>query len=90
MARFEGISQDFIDYAQPAMSADALYELGVQYCVGRGDCDIDLIAAHQWFNLAAARGNFEARLRRAELSLEMTKDQIAKAQRMAREWLRAH
>ena len=89
MARFEGTTYDFIDYAQPASTADALYELGVQYCVGRG-CDIDLVAAHQWFNLSAARGNLEARLRRAELSLEMTKDQIARAQKAAREWLRAH
>lgn len=89
MARFEGAVQDFIDFAEPAVTADALYELGMQYCVGRG-VDIDLVAAHQWFNLAAVRGNVEARLRRAELSIEMTKDQISRAQRLAREWLRAH
>lgn len=89
MARFEGVSQDFIDFAEPAVTADALYELGMQYCVGRG-VDIDLVAAHQWFNLSAVRGNFEARLRRAELSLEMTREQIARAQRLAREWLFAH
>ena len=87
MARFEGFAQDFVDVAVPAVSADALYELGVMYCAGR-EVETDLVAAHKWFNLAAVRGNQEAKARRAELSLEMSKQQIAHAQKQAREWLR--
>ncbi len=89
MARFEGFQHEFVEIAAPAVTADALYELGVMYCVGR-EVDLDLIAAHKWFNLAAARGNKEARDRRAELSSEMTRAQIAEAQRQARAWLSVH
>jgi uncharacterized protein len=89
MARFEGFAQDFVETAAPAMTADGLYELGLVYSAGR-DVDADMVAAHKWFNLAAMRGNQEAKLRRMELAHEMSKDQIAAAQRQAREWLRKH
>jgi hypothetical protein len=89
MARFEGFQHEFVEVAAPAMSTDALYELGVLYCAGR-EVGLDLVAAHKWFNIAAARGNKDARLRRSEISLEMTREQISKAQREARAWLAAH
>jgi len=66
-----------------------LVELGLKYCIGR-DVELDLIEAHKWFNLAARRGNRQARVYRSEISEEMTKQEIFKAQRMAREWLRLH
>ncbi len=59
------------------------------YAAGR-DVEADLIEAHKWFNLAAVRGNEEARRYRAELARDMTREQIAAAQREAREWLRSH
>ena len=68
--------------------ADQLFNLGVLYATGR-DVAQDLIAAHKWFNLAAMRGNVEAKARRAEVALEMTTAQIAEAQREARAWLMA-
>ena len=89
MARFESFEADFVEIAQPATTADALYELGVMYCAGR-EVPMDLVAAHKWFNLSAARGNKEARARRSEISLEMTRMEIAEAQRQARAWLTKH
>lgn len=67
-------------------SADGLFELGLIYSTGR-DVACDLIAAHKWFNLAALRGNHAAKEYRSELAREMTKAQVAEAQRQAREWL---
>ncbi len=69
--------------------ADALFELGMLYATGC-DVDADFIAAHKWFNLSAARGNMSARDYRSELAQDMTPDQIAEAQRQAREWLQTH
>jgi TPR repeat protein len=59
------------------------------YCSGR-DVEIDLVEAHKWFNLAALRGNEDAKAYRVELSREMTKKEIAAAQKGAREWLKLH
>ncbi len=58
-------------------------------CCTRPDCDVepDLVVAHKWFNLAASRGNQSARVYRSELALEMAPEQIAEAQKLAREWL---
>ena len=51
---------------------------------------VTTVLAHKWFNLAAVRGSTEARANRGELALDMTPDEIAAAQRLAREWQRAH
>jgi hypothetical protein len=59
------------------------------YCSGR-EVDLDLVQAHKWFNLAALRGIEEAKRYRLEIANEMTKAEIAEAQRQAREWLRVH
>ena len=68
---------------------DALFELGLMHCAGR-DAALDLINAHKWFNLAAIRGNEEAKRYRIEISREMSRAEIAEAQRLAREWLARH
>ncbi|ANY18770.1 Sel1 repeat protein [Tsuneonella dongtanensis] len=65
----------------------ALYDLGVAYSTGSHGVACDLIEAHKWFNLAAARGHEEAAWCRADISEEMTAREIAEAQRRAREWL---
>ena len=70
-------------------AADALFELGLAYCSGR-DGEIDLIEAHKWFNLAALRGNGDAKRYRSELASEMSRAEIGQAQRRAREWLSRH
>jgi TPR repeat protein len=64
-------------------------ELGLMYCNGQ-DVETDYVTAHKWFNLAAMRGNDDAKRYRLELAREMSKAEIARAQRLAREWLTRH
>jgi uncharacterized protein len=67
----------------------AFYDLGVAYSTGSHGVGCDLVEAHKWFNLAAARGHEEAAWCRADISDEMSAREIAEAQRRAREWLLA-
>jgi TPR repeat protein len=65
---------------------DALYNLGLAYSTGQG-VNVDYVAAHKWFNLAAMKGSELAKNWRAQISAEMNVSQIAEAQKLAREWL---
>jgi uncharacterized protein len=85
MARYEMIEAGIGSTAQ----ADILFELGMMYATGR-DCDVDVVAAHKWFNIAAIKGSNRAVLVRQELSSSMSKGDIAKALREAREWMTTH
>ena len=67
--------------------ARACFDLGVAYSTGSSGAPCDLIEAHKWFNLSAARGHDEAAHCRADISEEMTAREIAEAQRRARQWL---
>lgn len=69
----------------PAAHSEDLYKLGLIYSIGES---VDLVQAHMWFNLAATRGSEAAKECRRELSEQMSKDEIAAAQRAAREWLK--
>lgn len=89
MARAEYASRDIVEYAAQGGAPDALLQLGLMYCSGR-EVEVDLIAAHKWFNLAALRGSEEAKRYRLELSREMSKKDVAHAQKLAREWLTRH
>lgn len=86
MARYEAHSRDMVEMAAAAGMPDALFELGLMYCSGRG-VDLDLVEAHKWFNLAAVRGNEEARSYRTEIARELSRDEVGEAQRRARAWL---
>jgi len=66
--------------------SENLYKLGLIYSTGQGEA-MDLVRAHMWFNLAASRGSEAAKECRRELADQMSKDEIAQAQRAAREWL---
>ncbi len=68
-------------------SADELYRMGLIYSEGM-DVAVDLVAAHKWFNLAAARGHREAKLCRQEMAEMMSQTEILKAQRAARDWMK--
>ena len=46
--------------------------------------------AYMWYNLAAAQGNENAPGNKDRLERGMTREQIAEAQRMSREWIAAH
>jgi hypothetical protein len=75
--------------AEPVLSSEEMYRRGLEASTGGEDGGFDLVIAHKWFNLAAMYGNIEARHYRAELAREMTPDEVAEAQRLAREYLAA-
>ncbi len=69
------------------LDADVLTGRGIDASVGRHG-QPDRIEAHMWFNIAALSGGGEAIRLRRELAQEMSPDEIATAQRLAREWLK--
>lgn len=69
--------------------AEALYDLGLLYSTGQGVRQ-DYVEAHKWFNLAAIHGVSRATVDRCDVAKELDTRAIAKAQRMAREWLSTH
>lgn len=89
MARLELSAVESNELAAQGGAVDSLFELGIMYATGR-EVGVDLIVAHKFFNLAAMRGNDDAKRYRVELSREMDKRQIAEAQKLAREWIRKH
>jgi TPR repeat protein len=64
--------------------AAAQYNLGVMYGKGQG-VPRDDVLAYMWFNLAAAQGDPNGKGLRDLVAKSMTREQIAEAQRMARE-----
>jgi uncharacterized protein len=89
MARFDVRVVETVEIAPAGGTPDALFQLGLMHCVGR-EVPLDLVSAHMWFNLAALRGNAEAKRYRMEIAGEMTRAEIAEAQRQARVWLSRH
>lgn len=65
------------------------FTLGSLYAAGE-HVSQDYVLAHKWFNLAAAQGNVEALQYRNAVAEYMTPEQIADAQRLAREWMTEH
>ena len=88
MARLEMHEAGF-GAAGMAAQADMLLELGMMYAAGR-DCAIDRVAAHKWFNIAAIRGSARAAELRSEISVAMSKADLARALREARDWMTVH
>jgi TPR repeat protein len=95
----QGVPQDhakavhFYRLAAEQGNPQAEYNLGLSYADGDDGGKRDLVAAHMWFNLAAARfpasdtrGRNLAISSREAVALQMTPSQIAEAQRLAREW----
>jgi TPR repeat protein len=58
----------------------------VMYARGQGVLQ-DSVKAHMWFNLAAAKGDADGAHNRDSLAKRMTPQQIAEAQKMARDCL---
>ncbi|MGX8008771.1 sel1 repeat family protein [Mesorhizobium sp. ORM8.1] len=88
MARFEMLEAG-VGAMGATAQADILFELGMMYATGR-DCETDVVAAHKWFNIAAIKGSTRAAELRSELSATMSKTDIARALREAREWMTMH
>lgn len=85
----ETVSIDMNNAAQlsAAASSEMLFQMGLMYGLGRG-VERNNIAAHKWFNIAAAQGCPSARDERAALALEMSRADIVEAQKQARAWSR--
>jgi hypothetical protein len=69
--------------------AGAQSNLGTMYHFGQG-VPPDYVSAHMWFTFSAAQGYENAQEKRDFVAKRMTPDQIAEAQRMAREWMAKH
>jgi uncharacterized protein len=89
MARFEILDSSTAPLGEGPAAGDVLFELGMMYSIGR-EMPVDLVSAHKWFNLAAAKGNAEAVRLRREIAGQMSDAEIATAQRAARDWLQGN
>ncbi len=65
--------------------AQAQVNLGIIYSQGRG-VPKDSVQAYRWYTLAADQGDDLAEKFKDHLAKSMTLDQLAEAQRLAREW----
>ncbi len=87
----QGVRQDFSEAERWFRKAaeqghqGAQSNLGVMYGTGTA-VSRDYVLAHMWFNLSASSGNKTGRQNRDLLAKQMTPQQIAEAQRLAREW----
>ena len=87
----QGVAQDYGEaakwYRKAAEQgfAKAQLFLGFMYAEGQG-VPQDYVPAHMWFNLAALQGYVDATKYRGWVANKMTPEQIAEAQKLAREW----
>ncbi|MBB4443855.1 MULTISPECIES: SEL1-like repeat protein [Rhizobium] len=89
MARFEMHNAETATMGGDNNCADVFCEMGLMYATGRG-CEVDLVSAHKWLNIAAIKGNDRAAELRADVAAAMDKMQLAAALRAAREWMTVH
>jgi TPR repeat protein len=93
-----GVPQDYAEavkwyrLAAGQGNPQAQYNLGLWYATGEGGA-LDIVRAHMWFNLAAARfpasdtRNRDLATKNRDLvAKNMTPEQIAEAQKLARDW----
>ena len=91
----QGVPQDYAEavkwYLKAAEQgyANAQYNLGLMYKDGQGVSQ-DYVQAYMWLNLAAKKGHEDAKYDRTVVGGKLTKDQIAEAEGLAREWLEKH
>ena len=69
--------------------ASAQLNLGFMYSNGEGVPE-DLVYAYMWYNLSAAQGHEMAQENKDIIEQRMTREQIAEAQRLSREWIETH
>ena len=91
----EGVPEDDVEavrwyrLAAEQGGATAQFNLGLMYANGDGVPE-DLAFAYMWFNLSAAQGNETAGGNRDIIEQRMTREQIAEAQKLSREWIETH
>lgn len=64
----------------------AQFNLAVMYSIGQG-MKPNFVQAHKWYDIAADKGIDDAAENRDLLAKQMSKDQVAAAREMAREWI---
>jgi TPR repeat protein len=69
-----------------AGSSVSPYYLGLMCLNGMGVLQ-DYCRSHMWLNIASSRGHKKARAQLEKLTKNMSADQLANAQRLARRWL---
>ena len=89
MARYVWSGFEETQLTTKTVEAETLLHMGLTYSTGR-EVEVDLVAAHKWFNLAALKGSQRARTCRMEIASELSRQDLRSAQRQAREWLRKH
>ena len=86
----QGVLQDYAEavkwyrLAAAQGNVSAQYNLGFMYGNGQG-VPMDDVRAHMWFNLAAVKGDADAVKNRDIAAKKMTPQQMAEAQKLARE-----
>ena len=66
--------------------AEAQSKIGGMYARGLG-APQDFVQGYMWLILAAAQGHDMALVSRDMVAIKLSPDQLAEAQRMAREWM---
>ena len=69
--------------------AESQWLLGTMYEDGDGVPEDDVLG-YMWFNLSAAQGQELAQSNKDLIEQRMTREQIAEAQRLSREWIETH
>ena len=87
MLPFMEVASEGLPLPKLDATGDELFRLGLLYSTGQGGAPLDYVSAHMLFNLAAMRVSVEAKVYRKELSGEMASEDVAEAQRQARQWL---
>lgn len=91
-----GVLQDYSEavkwYRKSAEqgNVNAKINLGVLYEQGVPGLPRDVMQSHMWYNLATAQGHADAAQLREDVASSMTSEQVAEAQRKAKEWLAKH
>ncbi len=81
---YDAAVREFLPLAEQG-HAQAQLNLGIIYSQGRG-VPKDSVQAYRWYTLAAGQGDDLAEKFKDHLEKSMTLDQLAEAQRLAREW----
>ena len=94
-ARGTGVPEDDVEavrwyrLAAEQGHAEAQWLLGSMYGDGDGVPEDDVLA-YMWFNLSVAQGHGSAQDSKDIIEGRMTREQIAEAQRLSREWIETH
>ncbi len=88
-----GVIQDYPEaakwyrFAAAGGNVNAKLNLGVMLERGVPGMPLNIVQAHMWYNLAGSQGSVEAAKFREEVAIDMSREQVAEAQRLAQEWL---